>query len=67
MLRRDTAAKYCDLTPSKFIAEVSAGRLPQPVKLGGEDHWCRAAMDNDLDRIAGLTSDWRKEQPGLAA
>jgi len=67
MMRRETAAAYCDLSPVKFIQEVSSGRLPQPVKLGSEDHWCRVALDADLNRIAGQTSDWRKEQPGLAA
>ncbi|GEM70991.1 hypothetical protein SAQ01S_07570 [Sphingomonas aquatilis NBRC 16722] len=67
MMKRTTAARYCDLAPAKFTQEVAAGRLPLPVKLGGEDHWFRDAVDEDLRRIAGAATDWRKDQPGLAA
>ena len=66
-MKRTTAAKYCDLAPAKLLQEVAAGRLSMPVKLGGEDHWDREALDLDLTRIAGRSSDWRREQPGLAA
>lgn len=67
MMKRTTAARYCDLAPAKFLAEVAAGRLPLPVKLGGEDHWFRDAVDDDLQRIAGQADDWRQGCPGLAA
>lgn len=67
MMKRATAARYCDLAPAKFLAEVAAGRLPLPVKLGGEDHWLRDDVDQDLLRIAGQSGDWRKDCPGLAA
>lgn len=67
MMRRATAAAYCDLAPAKFIQEVSSGRLPQPILLGGEDHWSIDDLDDDLNRIAGRAHDWRKDQPGLAA
>ncbi len=67
MMKRTTAARYCDLAPGKFLAEVGAGHLPLPVKLGGEDHWDREALDEDINRLAGRVDDWRKEQPGLAA
>jgi len=68
MMKRATAASYCDLSPSKFSQEVIAGRLPLPVKLGGEDHWNQVALDAELARLSGLEEDdWRKEQPGLAA
>jgi len=67
MMKRTTAARYCDLAPTKFLQEVASGRLPLPVKLGGEDHWDRDALDDDLNRIAGRLNDWEKEQPGLAA
>lgn len=66
-MKRATAAAYCDLTPAKFTAEVYAGRLSMPFDLGGEDHWDRAKLDYDLDRLTGETSDWRRDQPGLAA
>lgn len=67
MMKRATAARYCDLAPTKFLQEVAAGRLPLPVQFGGEDHWHRAALDTELDRLAGQGEDWEKEQPGLAA
>lgn len=67
MMKLTKAAQYCDLAPTKFMAEVAAGRLSLPVKLGGEDHWDRPALDEDLNRIAGCANDWRKEQPGLVA
>lgn len=67
MMRRSTAAAYCDLPPNKFLQEVSKGTLPAPVKLGGDELWDIRALDDDLDRIAGNATDWRKAQPGLAA
>ena len=67
MMRARTAALYCDLAATKFLSEVAAGRLPLPVRLGDEDRWDRSALDADLNRLSGATSDWRKEQPGLAA
>ena len=67
MMKLKTAAQYCDLAPADFMREVAAARLPLPVKLGGEDHWDRETIDLDLSRLSGAVSDWRKEQPGLAA
>lgn len=67
MMKRATAAAYCDLSPARFSQEVIEGRLPAPILLGGEDHWCRETLDNDLLRLTGAPRDWRKDQPGLAA
>ena len=67
MMKLRTAAQYCDLMPAAFTREVASGRLPLPVALGGEDHWDREALDADLSRISGAVTDWRKDQPGLAA
>ena len=67
LMKRSTAARYCDLAPGKFLAEVAEGRLSLPIKLGGEDHWDRTALDEDINRLAGRVTDWRKDQPGLAA
>jgi hypothetical protein len=64
MMRRATAAAYCDLTESGLEREVAAGRLPSPVKLDGKDHWSRVALDEYLAHISGeVTADWRKAQP----
>lgn len=68
MMLRPRAAHYCDLTLAGFEREVVAGRLPQPVMLGGQEHWSRAALDESLERIAGeAAGDWRKDQPLYAA
>ncbi|MEG3144199.1 hypothetical protein U1839_05990 [Sphingomonas sp. RT2P30] len=66
MMRRSTAAVYCGLAPAKFVQEVAIGRLPAPVKLGGQDRWDRKAIDEGLDQIAGLPNDWRRDQPSLS-
>lgn len=69
MMRRTTAAAYCDLTSAAFERETLLGRLPAPVMLGDEEHWSRDQLDAFLDRLLGakVKGDWRKEQPGLAA
>lgn len=66
-MKRATAAAYCDMSAAEFEREVACGRLPPPFKLGNSEHWDRAAIDEDLNRIAGRSADWRKDQPGLAA
>jgi len=61
MMRRRTAALYCDLKSEAFEREVAAGRLPVPVLLGGDEHWSRPALDTALDRLTGDTvPNWRK-------
>ena len=68
MMKRGTAAAYCDLTPTEFEREVAAGKLPLPVALGNTEHWSRIALDEHLANLAGEgVYDWRKEQPLYAA
>lgn len=67
LMKRATAARYCDMAPNKFLAEVACGRLPLPVRIGGEDHWDRTAIDEDINRLSGRSLGWEKDQPGLAA
>jgi hypothetical protein len=67
MLKRANAAKYCELTPQQFDAEVYAGRLPGAVAMSGGPRWDRAALDASLDEMSSGANDWRKDQPGLAA
>jgi predicted DNA-binding transcriptional regulator AlpA len=60
MMRQKTAAAYCDLSAAEFEREVSAGRLPLPVKLGNSEHWSRALIDERLGRLVGDgRPDWR--------
>lgn len=60
MMRRSTAALYCDLTQTEFERELIAGRLPGPILFGGENHWSRHQIDEYLDRLTGdKIPDWR--------
>lgn len=53
MMKRTTAAQYCDLPVAAFEREVNAGRFPTPVKLEGGERWCRIALDKALDQLTG--------------
>lgn len=53
MMKRQTAASYCDLSAGAFEREITAGRLPAPVTLGGREHWCKKALDRALDQLTG--------------
>lgn len=53
MMKRATAAAYCDLSERAFEREINAGRLPGPVTLGGREHWCKNALDRALDQLTG--------------
>ena len=60
LMKRTTAALYCDLTVADFEREIAGGRLPMPVHFGGADHWSRSAIDDHLDRLTGdKLPDWR--------
>lgn len=67
MMKRRTAAAYCDLTEAAFEREVLSGRIHQPVMLGNRQHWHRDTLDKDLARIAGVGGDWRTESNLYAA
>lgn len=59
MMKRTTAARYCDLSVAEFEREVADGRLPMPAKLGNTEHWNKRLMDDALERISGGANDWR--------
>lgn len=59
MMRRQLAARYCDLSVADFLREVEQGRLPDSVATAGGERWNRRAIDAALDRIAGGEEDWR--------
>lgn len=67
MMKKATAARYCDLTTPEFTREVAGGRLPLGVALGDTEHWDRHQLDEELNRLTGQAKDWRSEQPGLQA
>lgn len=62
-MKRKTAAQYCDLAESTFIAEVDAGRLPAPISFGGREHWLQPALERALDALAGgaIVPEWERE------
>ena len=57
VMKRATAAAYCDMSESAFEKEVLMGRFPASVKIGGREHWCRKALDKALDHITGAEQD----------
>ncbi|MGV7119620.1 hypothetical protein [Sphingopyxis sp. 550A] len=66
MMTRKLAADYCCLSEAQFQREIIDGRLPDPVVLGGVDHWHRPTLDRHLEMIAGAVSDWRSRSPMYA-
>lgn len=60
LMKKGTAAAYCDLSEAEFLREVAGGRLPAPVRFGNSDHWSRTAMDEMIGQLTGDTiPDWR--------
>lgn len=53
LMKRKTAAEYCDLSESAFEREILTGRLPCGVKLGQREHWDRLVLDAAITRLAG--------------
>lgn len=55
---------YVDLTSAKFEAAMSAGEIPYPILVGGQERWSRQQMDEYLERLTGGgVGDWRKNAP----
>lgn len=59
MMKRSTAARYCELSVAEFEREVAEGVLPLPVRLGNNEHWSRSRLDLALERLHGGADDWR--------
>lgn len=72
MMKRKTAAEYCDMSEAAFEREIMAGRLPAGVIFGGREHWSREAIDRALAQLTGTTGEpdyvrEMKERYGKAA
>lgn len=63
LMKKATAAAYVDMSVAAFEREVIAGRFPQPVLVGGRDHWDRRAIEKALDALTGGVKDWREGSP----
>lgn len=62
MMKRKTAARYCDLAETAFVREVMSGKLPGSVMFGGHEHWDRNAIDKALDAICrNRPSSWEED------
>lgn len=68
MMRRRTAALYCDMTETEFEREVATARFPMAVKVGDEERWSRPQLDAALDRLTGdKLPDWKSKAKFYAA
>ncbi len=64
LMKRSTAAKCCEMSEAAFEREVIAGRLPQPIMIGGAEHWSLAQIDAAIERLSGAAKrDWREDAP----
>jgi len=62
MMKRATAAEYCDMSEAAFEREIAAGRIPTGASFGGRTHWRKEAIDKALDRVSGeVTTDYLQE------
>ena len=63
LMKRKTAAEYCDLSEPAFEREVLAGRLPCGITLGNRDHWDKNALDAAISRLTGNDNEpsYRRE------
>jgi predicted DNA-binding transcriptional regulator AlpA len=52
-LRRDDAAAWIGLSPTKFDEMVKDGRMPQPVRMDGCVVWDRYGIDAAFDVLLG--------------
>lgn len=52
LLKREEAASYCGIGPTKFDELVSRGTLPAPIRLDGCVRWDVRQLDIAVDRIA---------------
>ncbi len=60
MMKRATAARYCEMSAAEFERHVLSGHFPMPVKLGNTERWSRLRLDQAIERLyGGGGDDWR--------
>lgn len=60
-LRRENAASYVGVSPSKFDELVSDGRMPKPMRIDGCVIWDRHQLDRAFDSLSDAPptgNDW---------
>ena len=71
LMKRKTAAAYCDMAEAAFERAVAIGDLPNPVLIGSKSYWYRVAIDKAVavlagdiaGAIGGVTGTWREHNP----
>jgi excisionase family DNA binding protein len=58
-MRAERAAAYLDISRSKFLELVDAGRLPKPKVIDHIRVWDRIALDSALDDFPDRNGDGR--------
>jgi len=53
LMRKKTAAEYCDMSEAAFLREIAAGRFPAGVMIGGQERWRMDALDAAIARLDG--------------
>ncbi len=67
MMKRDTAARYCDMSTAEFERAIADGVIPMPIRFGDRERWSRAVLDRYISNATGESApDWRAES-GLYA
>jgi predicted DNA-binding transcriptional regulator AlpA len=61
-LRREEAATYVALSPTKFMQLVDDGRMPQPIKIDGCVIWDIVDLDRAFDTFK-QSNPWDEHQP----
>jgi hypothetical protein len=68
LMRREAAARYLGMSPSKFDQLVKDGTLPSPARLGGMSLYDRHRLDAAADDLANPDVDefekWARENAG---
>jgi hypothetical protein len=68
MMRRSTAALYCDMPVAEFERGVALGTLPPAFQCVDQPRWSRALLDEYLERLTGeATPDFRSKSNLYAA
>jgi predicted DNA-binding transcriptional regulator AlpA len=56
-LRREQAARYIGIGPTKFDQLVDDGRMPKPIRIDGRRVWDSRQLDVAFDALIGDDGD----------
>jgi len=60
LMKRQTAADYCDMSVPSFLKEVLVGRFPASIMAGGREHWRKDALDAAIERLDAAQTETAK-------